>query len=65
MFNFHLPEALYEHLPKLYLIVAGFLILTDLSPLKWVAVVSLVLAALLTHQRRRAYRARRSGAETG
>ncbi len=57
MFRFHVPSPIYEHLPKLYLMLAVFLSMVELSPIKWVTVMALVLAAWLTGHRRRAYRA--------
>lgn len=58
MFNRYLPDSLYERLPMTYLVSAAFLIVSPLSNLRWIAVVSLVLAAVVTHQRRRIYRSR-------
>jgi len=56
MFKIHLPDPIYEQLPMLYLITATTLAVLPLSSPKWLAVVSLVLAALVTRKRRRSYR---------
>lgn len=59
MFNQYLPDALYEKLPMAYLIAAAFLVISPLNSLRWVAIVSLVLAACLTVHRRSVYRRQR------
>ena len=56
MFKIHHPASIYERLPLIYLLTAIALAIVPLSPVKWVAVVSLVLAAWVTRERRRTYR---------
>lgn len=59
MFNQYLPDSLYEKLPMAYLIVAASLVVLPLSGLRWVTIVSLVLAAFLTLHRRSVYRSQK------
>ncbi len=56
MFSLHLPRSVYEHLPKAYLLVSLVLAFSNLSEIRWLAVIALVLAAGVTRTRRRAYR---------
>lgn len=66
MFDRHLPEPLYENLPRLYAAAAFLVALAPLSPLRWIAVAALLLATAVTVGRRRRYRRRhlRRGAST-
>ena len=48
MFNRYLPKALYRRLPGIYLLVASALLAAPLSPLKWLPIAALGVAALLT-----------------
>ena len=56
MRNIHLPNAIYEHLPKIYLLLALLLIVTPLGAFKWLLVLGLVVGAALIRGRRRDYR---------
>ena len=48
MFNRHVPDPIYRHLTAIYLITAALLVLAPLSPLKWIPIAALVIAAGLT-----------------
>lgn len=48
MFNHHLPDPIYHHLAGIYIVTALLLVLAPLSPLKWIPIAALVVAAGLT-----------------
>jgi hypothetical protein len=48
MSNRPVPDPIYRHLTAIYLITAGLLVLAPLSPLKWIPIAALVIAAGLT-----------------
>jgi hypothetical protein len=48
MFNRHVPDPIYRHLTAIYLITAALLLLAPLSPLKWIPIAALAIAAGLT-----------------
>ena len=56
MFEVFLPDAVYENLPRIQVAAALAAAVAPLSPVRWVAVVALVLAAGLTWWRRRRFR---------
>jgi hypothetical protein len=56
MFDRYLSEGLYENLPRLHVAAAVLVALSPLSPVRWVAVASLLLASWLMASRRRRYR---------
>ena len=56
MFDHYLPEGLYENLPAIHVTAAALVALAPLSPVRWVAVVALLLAATLTVRRRQRFR---------
>lgn len=56
MFNIYLPRPIYERLPVIYLILAVVLTILPLAPIKWVSIAALVLALMVTNQRRQANR---------
>ena len=56
MFNIHLPEPIYEHLPKFYILLAILLALTPMGGSKWWMVAALVVASVWIKRRRREYR---------
>ena len=48
MFNHYVPDPIYRHLVAIYLITAALLLLAPLSPLKWIPIAALLVAAGLT-----------------
>lgn len=67
MFNRHLPDPIYRHLAGIYLITAMLVFLAPLSPLKWIPIGALMIAAgltlLLRHVPNRAPQGRRDAHE--
>lgn len=56
MAKIHLPDPIYELLPRFYVVAGAVVAMMPLSPLRWFAVVSWVAAAQVTRHRRRRYR---------
>lgn len=48
MFERHKPDPIHRHLVAIYLITAALLLLAPLSPLKWIPIGALAVAAGLT-----------------
>ena len=52
----YLPEAVYERLPLIYLVLAALLAVLPLGAHKWALIAALVLAMVVIRRRRRKYR---------
>lgn len=65
MFNLYIPDAIYERLPLLYLLLALAvgLLPSPLAFAKWLTIGCLVLAATVTRSRRQKSRRRRRPVE--
>lgn len=48
MFNRHVPDPIHRHLAGIYLVTAMLVFLAPLSPLKWIPIAALMIAAGLT-----------------
>ena len=57
MFSLYVPEPIYERLPKIYFLLAAVLMVAPLAPIKWIAIVALLLALAITRHQRQVYRA--------
>lgn len=59
MRTIHLPDSIYEHLPKVYLLLALLLLFTPLPAFKWLLIAALVVGTLWIKQHRRKFREER------